>query len=413
MTGTLLIVGAGEAGLNIAVAAREAGHDGPVVLVGGESLGPYQRPPLSKEYLKEGEAPDPSGLELRSPEFYTDNDIDLRVGRHVHKVDLGYAGGTAVLDDGSEIVFDKLALATGSVPRALHVPGADLPGVLSLRTIGDAHNIRAELDRARHVVVIGGGFVGLEVAATAAQRGAAVTVVEAADRILARVVAPPLSEFVLEHHAAQGIRFLLQSSVAELRAADSGGVGSAVLADGTELPADLVVVGIGAIPTVDLARDLGLRCEGGVVADEFGRTDHPAVVAAGDCTVQPHPHLPGRLLGLESVNNAVEQGRSAGRVAAGVDPGRRGTPWFWSTQGELKIQIAGVSDGYDDLVVRRTEGRITVLYYREGDLIAADTVSNPRDHNAVKRALGDGHTIDRTAAADCERSLKSLVTPIS
>ncbi len=412
MTSTLLIVGAGEAGLNIAIGARDAGHDGPVILVGGEWLGPYQRPPLSKEYLKDGDAPDPAGLELRSPEFYADNDIDLRAGRHVHKVDLGDSGGTAVLNDGSEIVFDKLALATGSVPRALPALGADLPGVLSLRTIDDARIIRTELDRARRVVVVGGGFVGLEVAATAAQRGATVTVVEAADRVLARVVAAPLSEFVLEHHAAQGIRFLLQSSVTELRAADSGRVSAVILADGTELPADLVVVGIGAVPTVDLARDLGLRCEGGIVADEFGRTDHPSVVAAGDCTVQPHPHLPGRLLGLESVNNAVEQGRSAGRVAAGVDPGRRGTPWFWSTQGELKIQIAGVSDGHDDLVVRRTGGRLTVLYYREGVLIAADTVSNPRDHNAVKRALGDGHTIDRAAAADCERPLKSLVAPV-
>ncbi|AYA23295.1 Pyridine nucleotide-disulphide oxidoreductase [Rhodococcus rhodochrous J3] len=191
-----------------------------------------------------------------------------------------------------------------------------------------------------------------------------------------------------------------------------GRVGAAVLADGTELPADLVVVGIGAVPTVDLARDLGLRCEGGIVTDEHGRTDHPAVVAAGDCTVQPHPHLAGRLLGLESVNNAAEQGRAAGRIAAGTDPGPRGVPWFWSNQGDLRIQIVGVSDGHDDLVVRRSEDRITVLYYRDGVLIAADTVDNPRDHNAAKRALANGQTIDREAAADIEVPLKSLVRPV-
>ncbi|MFI2560380.1 oxidoreductase C-terminal domain-containing protein [Nocardia farcinica] len=183
-----------------------------------------------------------------------------------------------------------------------------------------------------------------------------------------------------------------------------GRVGAAVLADGTELPADLVVVGIGAVPTVDLARDLGLRCEGGIVTDEHGRTDHPAVVAAGDCTVQPHPHLAGRLLGLESVNNAAEQGRAAGRIVAGTDLGPRGVPWFWSNQGDLRIQIVGVSDGHDDLVVRRSEDRITVLYYRDGVLIAADTVDNPRDHNAA-------NALSRTARPSTARPLPTSRYP--
>ncbi|MGV9672059.1 NAD(P)/FAD-dependent oxidoreductase [Gordonia sp. NPDC003504] len=409
MTERILIVGGGEAGLSVAVTLRQLGFAGEVVIVGDEARPPYQRPPLSKEFLKTDA--DPAGLELRSPEFFAEQRIDLVAGRRVCRIALEEAGGVAVLDDGSDIVFSGLALTTGSVPRQLPVPGSDLGGVYNLRTLDDAQALRVGLGTARDVVVVGGGFIGLEVAATARAGGADVTVVEAADRIMARVVAGPVSTFVADHHRAQGITVLLETGVSEVRG-DAGRVREVVLADGRVLPADLVVVGVGAIPTIGIAQDLRLTCDGGIVVDAWARTSHPGVVAAGDCAVGPHPYDADRVLGVESVNNAVVQGKAAARSLLGLPPEPAGVPWFWSNQGELKIQIAGISDGYDQLVVRRAEDRMTVLYYRDGALIAADTVNNPREHMAAKRALGNGHTIDPIGAASPDVALKGLVIPI-
>lgn len=408
MKGRILIAGGGEAGLSIATTLRDLGYEGDVCMVAAEAAPPYQRPPLSKEFLCEDN--EPTAVHLRAPEFFTDRRIELLLGRTVEAATLNDSGGLAVLDDETEIAFDRLALATGSAPLTLPLPGADLPGVVYLRTFVDANRLRAELDHARNVVIVGGGFIGLEVAATARSRGLDVTVIQAGARLMSRVVAEPVSSFIHDHHVAQGIQITLDAVVTGF-GGQNGRVGAVELQSGESVPADLVVIGIGARPVTGLAEKLGLACENGIIVDANTRTSHPAVVAAGDCTVQPHPHGLDRLISIESVNNATEQGRTAAYTLLGLPPHPRGVPWFWSNQGALKIQIAGLSDGYDDIVVRRdgTE-RLTVLYYRMGDLIAADSVNNPRDHMAVKRALTEGKTIEPSNAADPGVPLKSLVT---
>ncbi|MCR5978040.1 pyridine nucleotide-disulfide oxidoreductase [Gordonia jinghuaiqii] len=407
MSGRILIVGGGEAGLTIAVTLRELGHTGEICLVGAEPFSPYQRPPLSKEYLTDGGDP----AFLRAPEFYAANDIRLVTGRSVTSVERHAEGGAATLDDGTVLEFSRLALATGSTPRRLPVPGAGADGVVALRTIDDAHVIRAGLERARDVVIVGGGFVGLEVAAAARARGAAVTVVEAADRVLGRVVAEPMSTFVRRHHEAAGIRIETGRGVTGIGETD-GRADAVLLDDGEEVPADLVIVGVGAVPVTDLAVQMGLQCRPGIVVDDHARSSDPGIVAAGDCAVQPHPHREGDLIGIESVNNATEQGKVAAHSLLDMEPPARGVPWFWSNQGALKIQIAGISDGHDHYVIRRgADDRLTVLYYRAGLLIAGDTVNDPREHMAIKRALAQGSTVDPAVAGDTSVPLKSLVTP--
>jgi 3-phenylpropionate/trans-cinnamate dioxygenase ferredoxin reductase subunit len=412
VSGRILIVGGGEAGLSIAVTLRELGHSDEICLVGAEPFSPYQRPPLSKEFLVDGDEP----AVLRAPEFYAANDIRLITGRSVASVercDDDNGGGAATLDDGTVLAFDRIALATGSVPRRLPVPGADGEGVVALRTIDDAHVIRAALDTARDVVIVGGGFVGLEVAAAARARGATVTVIEAADRVLGRVVAEPISAFVRHSHETAGIRIETSRGVTAI-GVTGGRADSVILDDGRSIPADLVVVGIGAVPTTELATLMGVRCRPGIVVDDHARTSDRYVVAAGDCTLQPHPHRPGELLAVESVNNAVEQGRTAAHTLLDREPPARGVPWFWSNQGALKIQIAGISDGHDRFVVRRgAEDRLTVLYYRDDVLIAGDTVNDPREHMAIKRALAQGAAIDPDVASDTSKPLRSLVTPLT
>jgi 3-phenylpropionate/trans-cinnamate dioxygenase ferredoxin reductase subunit len=408
VSGCIAVVGAGQAGLQLALSLRSLGYDGRVVLIGAEPELPYQRPPLSKGFLSGTVRVEE--LELRDASYLAEQGIELALGRSVVVASVDDAGGELRLDDGTTVAFDGLALATGATARRLPLPGADLPGVLGLRSVADGERLRAGLADASDVVVVGGGFVGLEVAATARAQGKQVTVVEAADRVLARVAAAPFSAHVRAWHEAQGTTVLTGRTVAAL--AGSGRVDGVVLGDGRLLPADVVVAGVGATPVTDLASGLGLRVEHGIVTDPSGRTSHPRVVAAGDCTVQPHPHEPGQLLGVESVNNAVEQATAAAAVLLGRAPGPRGVPWFWSNQGQLKLQLAGISDGHDAHVVRGDgeDGRLSVLYYRAGRLVAADVAGNPRDFNAVKDALARGCTIDPDAAVDASVPLKTLIT---
>ncbi|MFJ9392979.1 NAD(P)/FAD-dependent oxidoreductase [Nocardioides sp. NPDC101246] len=407
MSGCIAIIGAGQAGLQLALSLRTLGYGGRVVLLGDEPGLPYQRPPLSKGFLAGQETLE--DLELRDPSIFEEERIELIAGKRVDAVKVGDERGELTLDDGATLAFDTLALATGSTARRLPIPGADLDGVLTLRDVADAERLCAELEAARDVVVIGGGFIGLEIAATARAQGKTVTVIEAAARILARVVAEPVSAHVSDWHRAQGTTVLINAGVTELTGTDR--VTGVVLADGTSIDADVVVTGVGAAPSVALAQSLDLPVERGIVTDESGRTSHPRVFAVGDCTVQPHPTVPGRLIGIESVNNAVEQATAAASAILGHEPAPRGVPWFWSNQGELKLQMAGISDGHDHHVVRGdgSDGRLSVLYYRGDRLIAADVVNNPRDFNAVRNALAKGATIDPEAATDVEVALKSLV----
>jgi 3-phenylpropionate/trans-cinnamate dioxygenase ferredoxin reductase subunit len=314
-----------------------------------------------------------------------------------------------VTGEGRRIPFARLAFTVGAAPRRLKVPGAQLTGVCYLRDQDDAVDLKIRLAAAERVVVIGGGFIGLEAAAAARALGRSVTVVEAADRLIGRAVAPRVSEFYRGAHERRGTRVLLSSGVAAIEGR-AGRVSAVVLADGTRLPADLVVVGIGVVPRTELAERIGLACEGGIVVDEYARTSNPRVVAAGDCTVQPHPVTGEGRVRIESVQNAVAQAATAAATLLGRPPQPPAVPWFWSHQGDLKLQIAGLSTGYDATVLRGDPDaeRFCVLYYRHDRLLAIDTVNSPADYMVVRKLLGRGGTIAPELAADPAVSLKDL-----
>ena len=406
-----LIVGASQAGAQLAASLREAGAAGRVTLLGGESRPPYQRPPLSKAFLA-GDMPE-HRLALRDERFYEANAIDLICGEWVEGIslqDVTAGSGVAHTSSGRHLAFDRLALTTGGAPRRLSMPGADLAGLHYLRDVDDSVALRADVAAAQRVVVVGGGFVGLEAAAAGRAAGKEVTVVEAADRLLARAVAPETSQFYLDAHRRRGTEVLLGVGVTGF-AGQAGRVEAAELSDGRRLPADVVVIGIGLLPHVELADELGLECAAGIVVDARSRTSNPAIVAAGDCTVLAHPDH-GHLR-LESVPNAVAQAKAAAATLTGSAEVPQGVPWFWSDQGELKLQIAGLSAGYDETVVRGNPGQeqFSVFYYRAAQLIAVDAVNTPRDFMAVRKILGLGGNVPSAAAGDPSRPLKEFFSP--
>lgn len=420
---TTLIVGASQAGLQLAASLRELGDTSPIVMVGEEEAPPYQRPPLSKAYLTgHGKFAERAleHLEFRNEGWFTTNDVTLVLGERVVAIDRDGAGGTATTSTGRELRFDRLALTTGAVCRTLPIPGADLAGVFALRTERDSRELSAAIGfdggPTRNVVVIGGGFIGLEVAASARAAGHTVTVLEAADRLVGRVVSPETSAFYLAAHRRRGTRVLLDAVVEAIEGGDGRVTG--VRADGELIPADVVLIGVGVAPRVELAEALGLAVRVGIVVDERSWCSDGVTVAAGDCTVQPNPyplntHLQGAggLVRVESVQNAVDQAKAAAATLLGREPGARPVPWFWSDQDDLKLQIAGLCQGYDQTVVRGDPDaeKFTVLYYLDGALIAADSVNAPLDHIAVKSALGRGAQLPPEVAADLSLPLKKLI----
>lgn len=406
----VLIVGAGQAGMQIAVSLRDEGFDGSITMVGEEPHGPYQRPPLSKAYLA-GDA-DEESLELRTPEFYVDNRIVVITDEKVVKLFWGEEHGVAVTDTGREIAFDQLALTTGAGPRLLDVPGGELSGVLTMRDLADAKTLKTHWDDVQNVVVIGGGFIGLEVAGVARKHDKNVTVLHSSDRLMRRAVGPATSEFFKQAHERRGAVIRFNSSIARL-IGEGGKVTGVELADGEVLPADIVMVGIGAIPRIELADQLGLGTErGAILVDSAARTSDPRVVAAGDAVLFPHPLGGEGLVQLESVQNAVDQAKVAAKTLMGIETEYRAVPWFWSDQADLKLQMAGLSAGYDQTVLRGNpdEEKFSVLYYRDGRIIAVDAVNDVSDYMAVRRALGAGQTIPADAAADSSVALKTLFT---
>lgn len=407
-----LIVGASQAGLQLAVSLRDAGDDRPITLVGAEPHAPYQRPPLSKAYLQG--STELEQLWLRTPEFLAGQGITLITGERIDMVDLHSGGpsGTATTANGRVLSFDRLALTVGARPRRLSVPGANLDGVTYLRTAGDASALRQLQSDAESVVVIGGGFIGLEAAAVARSQGKAVTVVEAADRLVGRAVAPVVSDFYRDAHLRRGVDIRLGAQVVSIGGADHR-VRAVQLSDGSRIPADLVIVGIGVEPCTELARQLDLESAGGIVVDRYARTSNPHVVAAGDCTVQPHPLTGEGRVRLESVQNAISQAKTAAATLAGLRVPNDAVPWFWSDQYDLKLQIAGLSTGHDEYVVRGdvAEEAFSVLYYRDGALLAVDAVNTPGDYMSVRKALSQGSTISSDAAVDSTVALRELIVP--
>lgn len=407
MSGGTLVIGAGQAGVELAVTLRTLGDRDPITLAGAEADAPYERPPLSKAFL--AGAAEASSLALRTPEFYEQHGINLISGHAVSDITLtSRGGGAARIDDGRSVRFDRLALAVGARPRPLAVPGADLAGVSYLRTVSDASALRERLVSARHVVVIGGGFIGLEVASVARSAGASVTVVEVAERLLSRSVAPVVSDFYRAAHERRSVSVLLGVGVAALHGAGRQ-VTAVELTDGRRLPADVVVVGVGITPRTELAEQLGLECDGGIVVDAHARTSIASIVAAGDCTVSPHPVTGEGRYRLESVPNATSQAHAAAAALLGLPPPPAAVPWFWSDQYDLKLQIAGIADGYDSYVVRNhTPDTISVLYYRNDRIIAVNAVNCIADYFDVRRVLAQGGTIPADRAAQSGVRLASV-----
>ena len=375
MSEPLVIVGASYAGLNAALAARAAGHDGAIVLIGDEDALPYQRPPLSKGFML-GKVAE-STLPIRPQQTLDNNRIEFLRGRRVTAIDR--AAKTVETADGRRIGYGRLVLATGCRARTLPAPGADLDGVCYLRTLGDARRLRERAHDAQSVVIIGGGFIGLEVAASL---GKSVTVVEALDRLLARAVPQAFSEFLAGVHRDAGVRIVFNRTVRQLLG-DGGRVRAAELSDGSSCPADLVLVGIGAVANTELAAQAGLLRNDGIVVDEYTRTSDPLITAAGDCTRFP-TRFAERPVRLESVQNAQDQARAAAVTAIGMPKAYDAVPWFWSDQYDLKLQMVGLSQGHDRMVMRGNpeERRFSLFYFKAGALIAIDSVNRAGDHMA-------------------------------
>jgi 3-phenylpropionate/trans-cinnamate dioxygenase ferredoxin reductase component len=389
----VVVVGAGHGGVQVTDSLRSRGFRGDITIVGEEASLPYQRPPLSKDYLAEGATPAP--LPLRGERFFAENRIALRTG--VQAIAVDRARRTVSLDDGQVRPYTALVLATGSRTRPLPVPGGELAGVHELRTLTDAENLRRALTAARSVVVVGAGFIGLEFAVAARKRGVDVTVLEAADRPMGRALSPVMSDHFIGAHRHMGTDLRLGESLAALTGRD-GSVAAAVGASGTEYAADLVLFGVGVLPHDDLARTAGLAVDNGIVVDEHLRTADTAVYAVGDCTR-------GR---LESVQNATDQARHVAEMILGGSSAYSALPWFWSNQGPLRLQIAGVGRPGDTTIVCGdvTGGRFSILCFRDGRLRAVESLNRPADHIAARRLLAAGHGPTPEQAADPTFSLK-------
>jgi len=408
MSSPIIIVGAGQAGLQIAESLRQEGYEDRLLLLGAEHHPPYNRPPLSKKWLAD-QAP-VSGLAIRGPEALERRRIELRTDTRVRSVDVALRSLT--LASGEVLEWDGLALATGARLRSLAVPGADLAGVLGLRTIDDAIGIGAGIERCiasrRPLVVIGGGFIGLEVAATARKRGAEVVVFEGLPRLMSRVVAPIVSDTFARVHAAHGVQLVLDANVSALEG-EGGSVQVVQTADGRRWPAGCVVVGIGVLPRDELAVAAGIACDRGIIVDDCSRTSHPRVVAAGDCAARRLAD--GSLLRLESVQNAVEQGRAAAAALLGRDKPFRASPWFWSDQYDIKLQMAGLSGGYDEVVCRGDLAKpaFSAYYFQRRRLIAVDSLSRPGEHMMARKLLDSGRLPSPEQVADETFDLGSLL----
>ena len=408
----MLIIGAGLAGLTVAETLRAEGYEGSIVLTGSEDHAPYQRPPLSKGFLLSETAE--AQLTMRSAEVMEKKNIALKVGAGATAIDR--AARQVTFRDGSTLAYDGLALCTGARLRPLPLVGADWSGVYGLRSLDDSRAIKAALETAQNVVIIGGGFIGLEVASVARRKGKQVTVLEAADRLMARVVPPLISQFYLDLHGSQGVEVVLGASVTKLVAelTGSGGQVSGVkTGDGRTFPADLVLVGIGVIPNAELAVAAGLEVNGGIVVDACGRTSDPAIAAAGDCTARRMDD--GGLRRLESVQNAMEQAKSAAVAMLGRERPFTAAPWFWSDQYDVKLQMAGLSAGFDEIVTRgalevnAATRKFSMYYFKAGRLIAIDSLNQSTDHLTGRKLLDKGISPTPEQAADPAFDLNSLL----
>jgi 3-phenylpropionate/trans-cinnamate dioxygenase ferredoxin reductase component len=400
----IVLIGGGQAAAQAVQSLRMGGYAGKLILVGDEPALPYQRPPLSKAYMK-GEFAE-ERLFFKPGAWYEDNGVELILSTRAVKIDR--AAQLVVLEHGGTLNYDALILCTGSRPRALPVKGADLKNVFDLRGLADVERIQPNMVAGRKLVIVGAGYIGLEAAAVARQMGLEVTVLEMADRVLARVTSPTMSAFYEKEHRAQGVTILTGAQLSHLEGKD-GKVSAAVLADGTSIPADIVLAGIGILPNIELAKDAGLTIDNGISTDRDAHTSDPRIFAAGDCASRPLVHF-GRAGRLESVHNAIEQGKLAAAAILGKPRPPEDCPWFWSDQYDLKLQIAGLNQGHDEIVVRGNpdERKFAVFYLRNGTLIAVDAVNSPPEFLASKKLIMTGAKIAPDVLKDISINMKDI-----
>jgi 3-phenylpropionate/trans-cinnamate dioxygenase ferredoxin reductase subunit len=401
----IAIVGASHAGAQAVDSLRREGFQGRIVLFGDEPYFPYQRPPLSKKFLLGELSLD--RLAIRQRAFYETHKVEVRTGTRVTAINAPTRTIAFQGNDAGELQYDKLILCIGSHVRKITCAGADLKGVHYVRTVADVLAMQAEVAAGKQMVVIGAGYIGLETAASARKLGMEVTVLEMADRCLNRVTAPVVSAFYTERHAQAGVRLLVNTRVDALVGDDR--VTAVRCADGTLIPADVVVVGVGIIPETALAQTAGLLCDNGIAVDEHCRTSDPHIYAAGDCTSHPSVRYGGRIR-LESVDNAVEQARVAASNICGKEARHAHTPWFWSDQYEIKLQTAGLMQNHDQQVVRgdSTTGHFSVWYLKAGELLAVDAINRPGDFIIGKRWIGERKHPDIAKLADANVDLKMI-----
>ena len=400
----VVIVGAGHAGGTLAALLRQYGHAGPVTLVGEEPIPPYQRPPLSKAWLK-GEA-DAESLALKPLEFYAENRIDFRPSVRAERIDRQRK--VLALSDGTELAYDFLVLATGARAIRLPIPGADLEGILELRTAADAEALKGALGPGRTMAVVGGGYIGLEAAASARALGAEAVVLEREPRILARVAGEVLSSFFRTLHEGHGVRFLTGASVTGFRG-EGGKVTGVELADGRVIACDLALVGVGAVPNQELAQDAGLAVNRGVVVDLEARTSDPAIFAIGDVTLRPMP-IYGRDFRMESVPNALEQAKQAACAITGRPAPAGETPWQWSDQYDIKLQIAGYNFDSDQTLVRGdpASGRFAIFHLQGDKVQAVEAINSPPEFMMGRQLIGSRRPVDKQRLADPSISMKEV-----
>jgi 3-phenylpropionate/trans-cinnamate dioxygenase ferredoxin reductase component len=401
---TVLIAGAGHAGFQLAASVRQHGFGGRVCLINDEAHLPYQRPPLSKAYLKGEGRPD--SLMFRPDKFYRDQNVELISDR---AVSIDRAARRLLLASGSSLEYGHLVLATGARNRMLDIPNANLADVLYLRTLDESETLRRRIASSRRVVVIGAGFIGLEFAATARAKGLEVDVIELGARVMARAVTAEISEYFQQRHTASGIRIHLGVQVTSIEA-DGVNVSGVSLSDGRHVPADLVVVGVGVLPNVELAAEAGLDVAAGVVVDGHLLTSDPDISAIGDCALFASPRFGGSLR-LESVQNATDQARCVAARLTGDAKPYDGQPWFWSDQGDDKLQIAGLTTGYDRVVMRgdRAQRSFSAFCYRSGKLVGIESVNRAGDHMFGRRLLAANASITPEQAADPGFDLKAAL----
>ncbi len=405
MSETVVVVGAGQAGSDLCTALRQQGFEGRIVLVGEEPALPYRRPPLSKDFLSD--AMEEQALFIKPQKAYDKQNIEVRTGVRVEAIDR--AAHTVTLDNGEVIDYSRLALTTGGRPRLLPLAGAEKPNVHYVRTIADINKLQAQFSAGKKLLIIGGGYIGLEAASVGIKQQLNVTVVEALPRLLARVTGPELSSYYDGVHRSHGVDIKLGAGVEALEGDDT--IDTVVLSDGTRLPADIVIVGIGLIPNTELAEAAGLDVDNGIMVDLHARTSDPDIFAAGDCTNHENGFL-GRRVRLESVPNASEQARVAAAAMCGKPVPYTGVPWFWSDQYDLKLQMVGLNQGYEDIVIRGSmaDNSFSAFYLKDGVVISADAVNRPKDFMVAKRIVAGKTRVDPAVLADESVELKSLIS---